>query len=190
MSAIGMRHLVFAPITTHTSGSAITYGTGASVDHAVRGQITLNWSEGTDYANDIIDDYYKRCTGADIEVESTVWPDAVATMLGLEAETGSGTNIYKTLVNAETEVGFGFIQVLRENGSTVYRGWWIHKVMFTPGDVEANTMEEDIEWTHVSLTGKAKTCYLDSGDPQVMNRQDFTTEAAAKTWLHTLAGIS
>lgn len=189
MSAIGMRHLVFAPITSHTSGAAITYGTGASIDHAVRGQVTLNWSEGTDYANDIIDDYYKRCTGADIEVESTVWPDAIMAMLGLEQETAQGSKIYKTMVDAETEVGFGFVQVLRENGANIYRGWWVHKVMFTPGDVEANTMEEDIEWTHVSLTGKAKTCYLDTDEPQVMNRQDFATEAAAEAWLDGLANL-
>ena len=189
MSAIGMRHLVFAPITAHTEGEAITYGEGAAVEHAVRGQITLNWSEGTDYANDIVDDYYKKLTDADVEVESTVWPDAIMAMLGLEAETSTGSKIYKSKTVVETEVGFGFVQVLREEKATKYRGWWIHKVVFTPGDVEANTQEEDLEWTHVSLTGKGKPCYLDSGDPQVMNRQDFTSYPAATAWLDELAGI-
>ena len=37
MSAIGMRHLVFAPVTNETPGTSITYGSGVAVDHAVRG---------------------------------------------------------------------------------------------------------------------------------------------------------
>lgn len=190
MSAIGMRHLVFAPITTETPGTSITYGAGAAVDHAVRGDITLEWAEGTDYANDIIDDYYKTCTGGTVEVESTVWPDAVTALLGLEEETGSGTKVFRTLTATNANVGFGFIQVLRENGAEKYRGWWIHKVTFTPGNVNAATMEADLQWTHVSLTGKVWTVDLDGTQAEVMNRQDFTTETAAKTWLNGLAGIS
>lgn len=190
MSAIGMRHLVFAPVTSETPGTSITYGSGVAVDHAVRGDVTLDWAEGTDYANDIVDDYYKRCTGGTVEVESTVWPDTVAELLGLEEETGSGSKIYRTLTSADAKVGFGFIQVLRENGTDKYRAWWLHKVTFAPGNVSAATMEQDLQWTHVSLTGKLWTVDLAGTQPEVMQRQDFTTETAAKTWLNGLAGVA
>ena len=190
MSAVGMRHLVFAPITTHTDGSAITYGTGLAIEHAVRGDVTFNWSEGKSYANDVEDDSYKKLLGADLEVESSVWPDNVMTMLGLAEETGSGTNIYSTVIAPDTEVGFGFIQVLREERTTKYCAWWFHKVIFTPADVNAATQEEDIDWTHASLAGSAKVCYLANNEVSAEHHEVFTTEAAAKTWLNGLAGIT
>ena len=56
MAAVGMLHLVAAPITSHTDGTAITYGAGFLVGPAVDASITFNYNDNPDYGEDIIQD--------------------------------------------------------------------------------------------------------------------------------------
>ena len=43
MAKIGMKYAVYAPFSgTHTSGTAITYGTGKKLCHAISADVTIN----------------------------------------------------------------------------------------------------------------------------------------------------
>lgn len=191
MARIGMKHLVYAPISAEGSNS-ITYGTGVLAEHARRGAVTYNWAEGSLYGDDLLAEYAKECRGADIEVEMTELDAAVAVLLGLEkVKSGSGaTAVYTMKSENQVRVGFGFIQTQVVNGTKLYRAFWFHKVSFTPGNEESATKEDTIAWGSPTISGKCWTVDLDdSGEPQVRDFKDFTTEAAAAAWLDGLANV-
>lgn len=192
MARIGMKYLVFAPITAETNNS-ITYGTGAQCDHARRGAITFNWDEASLYGDDILAEYLKSATGADVEIETTEMSNDVAVLLGLvKVKSGSGsTAVYTMKTETSVDVGFGFIQVNIVNGTKFYRAFWFHKATFASDNEESSTKEETINWGTPTITGKVWPVYLDaSGEAQIRDYQDFTTEAAAVTFLKGKANIT
>ena len=56
MAYIGMRYPVAAPVTSHTDGSAITYGTGFVIGNAVAANISFDVNDNPDYGDDIMID--------------------------------------------------------------------------------------------------------------------------------------
>ena len=190
MARIGMRNLVFAPISAETANT-ITYGTGKLAEHARRGNITYNWAEGSLYGDDILAEYIKEATGADIELEMTELDDAVAVLLGLERQVGETNATYYTMKTAiATPVGFGFLQVHIVNSVRKYRAIWFHKVTFSPSNEESTTREDSIQWGNPTITGKAWAVDLDNVESQIRDYKDFETETAAMTWLKGRANIT
>ena len=192
MARIGMQYLCFAPISAEGTNT-ITYGNGIKCDHARRGAITYNWDEASLYGDDKLAEYLKTATSADIEIETTEMSNDVAVLLGLEKiKSGSGaTAVYTLRTECSVNVGVGFIQVNIVNGTKFYRAFWFHKVTFAPSNEESNTKEETINWGTPTISGKAWTVTLDSsGEQQLRDFEDFTTYAAAETWLKGKAHIT
>lgn len=187
MSAIGMRHIVVAPVTTDTPGAAIVYGTGAAEDHAVRADVNFTWAEGTNFANDVVDDYYKFCTGADVELEATQLEDTTLVLMGLQ-KVKSGS-VYKLATEAAVAVGFGFVQTVRTDRTTEFRAYWVHKVTFSPANINAQTMQDSMNWQNAPISGKAWTVYLADNEPEVVDVETFETYAAATAWLDGLGNV-
>ena len=53
MAKIGMKYAVYAPFSgTHTSGTAITYGTGKKLCHAISADVTINRRDNPLYGDD------------------------------------------------------------------------------------------------------------------------------------------
>lgn len=194
MAAVGMKYLVFAPITTETAQSALVYGTGALAEHAISGEITYNYDEQSLYGDDKLAEYYKGLNGYDIEIGMTELADSLVTKLGIERITTAGSpevTTYHLVPDNMTSVGVGFMQTLIINGTRSYVGYWFHKVQFSINSESAQTKGESVEWQTPTLNGKGWGVELDAvNGVQYRERQVFTTEAAALAWLKAKAGLT
>lgn len=189
---VGMVYPVASAVGTYTPGTSITYGTGFVIAEA-RGA-TVNWerSDAEFYGDDVLLDTDNGITGYTIDFEPTGLSDTVRNKLLGEVK---ATSEYSITDAAAPDVGFGYIRVMREDGTTsvetTYEGWWYYKVKFSVSSEETRTKEKDLEWRTPTLSGKGAGVQLSSGDALTFAvHQSFSTMAAAKTWLKSKAGIT
>lgn len=193
MAFIGMKYVVAAPVTTETAGSAITYGTGSVIGKAIQGNVTWTRNDNPLYADDAIAEDDNSVTGGSIELGlDDLLDEARVTLLGDKAVTSGGDSTeYETTGDPAPYVGFGYIRVRRKNGETTYQACWYHKVQFGEESENAQTKGQSIEWQTPTITGRImgvqNTATLETN---FRRRANFDTEAAARTWLNTKAGIS
>lgn len=189
---VGMRYPVYAPISAYTPGSAITYGTGAVVAEAISASVNWNRADGRFYGDDVELDSDNGVLGYTISFEPSGLSEAIrAALLG---ET-LATSDYEINDNASPDIGFGYIRVMRENGTsgvvTKYQGWWYRKLKFGISSEETRTKEQSIEWRVPTLEGIGAGVNIDtSGKLKFAIHRTFDTFSAAQTWLNSLAGIS
>lgn len=196
MAGFGATCLVVAPITAE-AGNTITYGTGARVEHLRRVAITYNWDESKFAGDNMTAEYYNHLIDADVEIETTELDGEIAVIMGLEkvkTAAESGANATNALYTMKTEsgapCGVGFIQNLLINNVPIYRAIWVHKVTMRPSNENASTKEDTINWQAPTVNGKAFPVNLDaSGEAQVRDFREYSTEAAALTWLKSLANV-
>lgn len=191
MAYIGMRNPVAAPITSHTDGSAITYGTGMVLGPAVAANLTLDVADNPDYGDDIIIDNDSGCNGYSGTLETNnITAEGRAMVLGWEA-VGTTVTHYDVTDAGAPNVGWGFIRVKMFKGTRSYEAFWFHKAQFTPSGINASTKQKQIDWNHPQLSVKGLGAYIDnSGKAKFFQWMEFETEAAAKTWLYGKANIS
>ena len=189
---VGMVYPVASAVSAYTPGTSITYGTGFVIAEA-RGA-TVNWerSDAEFYGDDVLLDTDNGVTGYTIDFEPTGLSDNVRNKLLGEVK---ATSEYSITDAAAPDVGFGYIRVMREDGTTsvetTYEGWWYYKVKFSVSSEETRTKEKDLEWRTPTLSGKGAGVQLNSGDALTFAvHQSFSTMAAAKTWLKSKAGIT
>jgi len=189
---VGMIYPVAAVISAYTEGSAITYNTGFVVDEARAATVSFEASDGSFYGDDVELDTDRDIIGYTIDFESTGLKDGVREKLLGEVKESS---VYHVTGAPKPDVGFGYIKKMRESSggavSVVYEAWWFHKVKFAQPDENAQTAERSREWRTPTLNGRGAGVYLSSSDnyPRFAKHEDFTTLAAAKTWLQSLANI-
>ena len=190
---VGMQYPVYAKVATYTPGTSITYSAGAVAAEAVSANVSWNRNDGHFYGDDVELDSDNSVLGYTISFEPSGLKDAArADLLG---ETLANTE-YTIDDSAAPDVGFGYVRVMRENGSsgvsTTYEGWWYHKLKFSVTSEETRTKEGGgIEWRVPTLEGTGAGVLLDSsGKKHFAVHRTFDTLAAAKTWLNTKAGIS
>ena len=189
---VGMVYPVASAVSAYTPGTSITYGTGFVIAEA-RGA-TVNWerSDAEFYGDDVLLDTDNGVTGYTIDFEPTGLSDNVRQKLLGEVK---ATSEYSITDAAAPDVGFGYIRVMREDGTTsvetTYEGWWYYKVKFSVSSEETRTKEKDLEWRTPTLSGKGAGVQLNSGDALTFAvHQSFSTMAAAKTWMKSKAGIT
>lgn len=189
---VGMVYPVASAVSAYTPGTSITYGTGFVIAEA-RGA-TVNWerSDSEFYGDDVLLDTDNGVTGYTIDFEPTGLSDNVRQKLLGEVK---ATSEYSITDAAAPDVGFGYIRVMREDGTTsvetTYEGWWYYKVKFSVSSEETRTKEKDLEWRTPTLSGKGAGVQLSSSDALTFAvHQSFSTMAAAKTWLKGKAGIT
>ena len=189
---VGMVYPVYAPISAYTAGTSITYGTGSVVAEARSATVSWERSDGEFYGDDVLLDSDNGATGYTIEFEPTGLSDAVRA--GLLGEV-LATSDYEITDAAAPDVGFGYIRVMREEGTngvkTTYEGWWYHKVKFSISSEATATKEATLEWRTPTLNGKGAGVRLDSTERVVFAKhRSFETMTAAKSWLNTQANIT
>lgn len=194
MSYIGMRNPVVAPITAHTDGSAITYGTGMILGPAVAANLTFDVADNPDYGDDIIIDNDNGVNGYSATLETNnITAEGRAMALGWQPKTGTGGTVthYEVTGNAAPYVGWGFIRVKMFKGVRSFEAFWFHKSQFSPNGINASTKQRQIEWNHPQLSVQGMGVYLDnSGDVKYFDWMEFETEAAAQTWLYGRANVT
>jgi hypothetical protein len=187
MAVIGLRYPVWSPYVSGGSGQAIVYGTAVTGDHAVEASIA--WERNTNqlYGDDRVVEFDNSIVGGTITMQFDHLGTALrASMLGM---VGSGSPLtYEDQDAVAPHGGFGYIKVLRNNGTTTYEAYWIHDVQFTLGDETAKTRGANIEWQTPTVTGKIFGVDLDgSGTFKFRKMQVFATEALAAAYLDSLA---
>lgn len=191
MAYIGMRSPVAAPITAHTDGSAITYGTGMVLGPAVAASLTFDTADNPDYGDDIIIDNDNGLNGYSATLETNnITAEGRAMALGWQP---SGTTVthYDVTDDAAPYVGWGFIRVKMFKGVRSFEAFWFHKSQFTPNGENASTKQRQIEWNHPQMNVRGMGVYLDnSGKAKYFQWMEFATEAEARTWLYGKANIS
>lgn len=181
---IGMMYPVWAPIATCVDGSMPTYGTGRLLQEARTANITKEISNNPLYGDDRVVDDDNGITGLTVSFESTglTMEDRVSVL---------GEEIVNTDEQWESDVstpygGFGYIRVMRENGTVKYEAYHILKIKFQEETQETATREGAIQWRTPTLNGRAVGCDVDgSGKLRFRKHKVFTSASAAKTWLNT-----
>lgn len=192
MAYIGMKYVVAAQVAAEVAGSDPTYSAGKVIGKAISGNLTWNRNDNPLYADDAVAEDDNGITGGKIELNLDDLSDEVRVyLLGDTAKTvGEGTE-YETGDKAAPYVGFGFIRVRRKGGETSYQAMWFHKAQFGESSEEAKTKGESIEWQTPTLTGRIMGVQNDSTmATNYRRRATFDTEAAARSWLNTKAGIT
>ena len=191
MAYIGMRSPVAAVISSHTDGSAITYGTGFVIGTAVAANLTLDVADNPDYGDDIIVDNDNGVNGYSGTLETNaISADARAKLLGWEP-VGTTVTHYDVSDDAAPYVGWGFIRVGMFKGTRSYEAFWFHKAQFSPNGINASTKERQINWNHPQMSVQGMGAYIDnSGKAKYFQWMTFDTETAAWTWLKGKANIT
>ena len=188
MAYIGMRNPVFAPVSSHTDGAAITYGTGMVIGPAVSANVTFETNDNPDYGDDVIIDNDKGVNGYSVTLETNdISKEARAACLGWVPKTGTNSTVthYEVTDAAPPIGGFGFERVKLFKGVRKYEAFWFHKIQFSDGGENASTKQRQITWNHPTMTGAGIGAYIDSsGAAKYFDWMEFDTEAAAQTWLY------
>lgn len=197
MAKIGMKYPVYAPFDgDHTPGTAISYGTGKVLCHAISADVTLNRRDNPLYGDDTkiendkgITDYTIVFTGDDIPT------DALTDLLGetevKDSSTPPAVTHYSVVDSNPPYVGFGYYRVLMVDNVKYFEAFWYHQVQFAKEDESATTKQEQIEWGTYRLSGTGFGVELDNtGAVHMYDHMKFDTEAAAKAWVKARAGIT
>ena len=190
MAKIGIKGLTYAPYTSGGEGGSITYGTGVKLDdYMIRADLTEEHEDIGFYADDHKIDRENSMNGLSISLElSNITDDMEKTLLGYKTGTGNELNVTDA---ASPFVGVGFIRKERFKGTLAYHAYWLYKVQLAKESDSAQTKGESIEFQTETLSGDAMGVKLASdGDVIYYSHLRGTTEAAARTWLNSKAGIS
>ena len=196
MAFIGMRYVVAAKFGAHTDGAEPTYtsSTGMNVGGAINGNLTINRNTNKLFYDDVLGESDNGVTSMSLELGlDDLIEDAAELLLGTE-KTSAGTPAVTTYYDSDAAapyVGIGYIRVRRRKGVTKYQAIWYYKVQFGLTAENSQTKGESIEWQTPTIPGDVAGLYVDStGRAKFRKKQLFETEAAAKTWLNGLAGIT
>lgn len=192
---IKVRGLTWAKVTGGGEGAGVTYTGGKyDPDKIVRVDQSEERSDVKFFADDHQIDRDNTINGASVSVELAKLPDDMKEdMLGYVAS-GAGNNAteYHVTDAAAPFVGFGFIHGEMYKGTASYKATWYHKVQFSRGQRSFNTKGETTAFQTESLEGEAMGVQLtaDGATEFFVESGEFATEALARTWLNTKAGIS
>lgn len=198
MAFVGMRHVVFAPITEETNGKALVYGTGVLLGRAMTANIEFNRNEDGLYADDTLAESDNSITGGTIEIGvDDVQEDAQEAALGVkkvkvedELEEPEVYE-YRETGTPSPYGGVGYIRVRRYKGKTSYLAYWVYKTQFAMGSEDAETKGESINWQTPTVSGNIMGAYIDaSGEPTFRTHRIFENAADAEKWLDKLANYT
>lgn len=201
MAYIGLRMAVFAPISSHTEGSAITYGTGKVIGMMIGANVAVTRNNQKLYADDVVAEEDNSISSASITVNvDDLTLENEKFVLGLSettSGTGTTTTTYHDTDDASPLGGFGYIRVRsKTNQSTgvtskTYIASWWHKVRARMEAEEATTKGENMAWATPSIIFNAQGAYIDSSDKlKFRQRQEFASYSAAEAYLKGLANIT
>lgn len=195
MAMIGMRHVVAAPFSTQTPGSAPTYSAGFDVGGAISANLTKNRNTNGDlYYDDALGESDQGLISLGLELGVDELTEDVLDKMGILKAVSTGsplvTTYYETTANPKP-LGIGYMRVRQKHNVVKYQAIWIYKMQFTMDSETAQTKGESIQWQTPTVNGKGFGIKIDSGnDLSFREIRTFTTESAASTYLDGKAGIT
>ena len=190
MAKIGIKGLVYAPVTGGGVYTAVTYSTGVALDdYMIRADLNEERSDIKFYADDHQIDAENGVNGVSLSLElSNMTDDLEKALLGYKSGTGDELNV----TDADAPfVGLGFTRKERFKGAVTYHSFWIYKIQFSKDSDSAQTKGETIDFQTESLSGNAMGVTLSAGgDTIYYSHIRSTVESTAVSWLKGKAGIS
>jgi len=189
MAYIGLKHPVFAPISTETPGSVPTYGQGFILGKAIEANVSIELNENPLYGNDTLIDNDNSFRSGSITLGiDDISKEVYIGWFGATTQTVNGVEeVIDGAASSTPYGGFGFYRVRRKNGVRSIRAYWIFKTQWGVPSEEARTKGEQIEWQTPSVEGTIMA--LDDESENWRKWADFTVEADAVAWLNELANI-
>ena len=183
MAKKGIRYAVFAHATEAANGS-MTYADGCNISPVAGFNGSTTSSNAKDYGDDRVVDTDNGVTGGTLSVELNNDEDEIYTfLLGHQKATGSEGGV--VTFNVDDAAPFVGVGAYGKSGNK-WAAKWYRKVQFSEPNDDNTTKQENTTFGHITLEGEI----LIPGDGNWKEREVFDTEAAAKTWLNTKAGIS
>ena len=189
MARIGLKGLTYATVSGGGSGSAVTYTGGKSVpDMMIRANVTYNRNSVKQHADDHAIESDNSINGGTIELELADLPDEQQTdLLGYAASNG-----VLTVTGEEAPYkGVGYITQEIRHGVKSYVGHWFFKVQFGLTNDNAETKAENTAFQNATISGDMLGVVQSASGPvdyKITKRA--STEAAIRSWLNGLAGIT
>lgn len=193
MARIGLKGLTYAKVSGGGAGSAMTYTGGATIaDLMIAANVTLNRQDVKQFADDHLVERDNGMTSATIALELARLPAELKTgLLGFEPGSSSNSDELTVVEDPAPYVGFGYIMKEITAGVVSYVGYWHYKVQFGLNDDNASTKGENTQFQSANLTGESAGVQLTSGGKIAYYiTKSAATEAAIRSWLNGLAGIS
>lgn len=192
MARVGLKGLTYARVSGGGAGSAVTYtaSSGKTVaDLMIRANVTYNRSNAKQHADDHAVESDNSITGGTVELELADLPNAqIADLLGYTVGTGDVI----TFTGEEAPyVGVGYITKQIRAGAASYKGFWFYKVQFGLNNDNAETKAENTTFQSSTLSGEMLGVVQSASGPvDYVITKVADNEAAIRTWLNGLAGIS
>lgn len=188
MAFVGLKHVVFAPITAETD-SAVTYGTGFVVGKAMTANINIASANVKLYGDDAVAESDTGFTEGTVDIGVTKMTDDIqVNMLGHTAGTGEGTTGEITAKGSDQAPygGLGFYAPKLDDGVRKYRGIWFTKTKASEPNESLSTKQGATAFVTPSIS----CAVMEDMTGAWKKEKTFDTEAACITWLNTRAGIS
>lgn len=183
MAKKGIRYAAFAHATVG-AGGAITYADGCVISPVAGFNGSANKASAKDWGDDRAVDSENSVTGGTLNVELNNDEDDIYTyLLGHTKATGSGSS--EVTFNVDDEPPLVGVGAYGKSGSKWVAKWY-SLVRFSEPNDDNTTKQENVTFGHITLEGEI--IIPENGDWKF--RETFETEAAAKTWINTKAGIS
>lgn len=188
---VGILFPCWAPVISHNDGALPTYGTGRVLQEARNVNVTKEINNNPLYGDDRVVDDDNGMTGLTASFESTGL--SMEDRREVLAEEIDALNTSDGQWESDTSTpygGFGYIRVMRENGTVKYDAYWILSIKFNEQNQETATKEGQITWRTPTLNGRAQGLYVDStGKMRFRKHNEFSTASDAKAWLRTKLNV-
>ena len=193
MATIGIKHPVYAVISSFPDGAKPTYNPSEAgvLGKATRADVTLNFAEGSLYADDALAEYATKFQNGTITAGfDELTPQKYADILGYRIDATGGSNILrKGAKDTSPYCGFGYYKTKVIDGVKKFQAKVFYKVMFRESGDNAETAAENINFQTLEL-GATILPVTGFNEDDYSEEQIFTTESAAITYLHTVFGIT
>lgn len=152
MATIGLKDLYYATVTEGEQG-AETYGTPEKLAAAISAELSVEASEATLYADDMLMDSVKEFASGTLTLGvDDLPPEKLAALLGQTLDTNKVA--YAGGDDTAPYVAIGF-RARKANGQ--YRYIWLYKVKFSPPGESYNTKGDSIEFQTPEIEGQIMT---------------------------------
>ena len=186
--------LTYAKYASGGDGNAVSYTGGkALVDYLCKVDQGEERTDVKEHADGHQIDSERILNGTTLALELAETDEDIRKDILGHVAASSGTPVEKSITGDDAPfVGIGFILSNRFKGTVTYEAYWYPKMQFVSGGVSVATRREQTEFQHETINGNGSGVKL-SSDGKVTFVQyvdGLETEAAARTWLNTKAGVS
>ncbi|MBP0962093.1 MAG: hypothetical protein J5864_08110 [Oscillospiraceae bacterium] len=193
MATIGIKHPVYAVISAMNANAKPTYNASKSgiLGKATKADVTLNFAEGSLYADDALAEYATKFQNGTISAGfDELTPQKYADLLGYRIDSTGGTSILrKGAKDSAPHVGFGYYKTKMIDGVKKYQAKVFYNCVFKESGDNAETATDSINFQTVELAATILPV-IGFNEDDYTEEQIFTSESAAVTYLHSALGIT